>query len=433
MPSRSRRALLQTLAGTATVFAGCQSDIQSTTTRTTTSTTSTSTTTNTSSTTTTEETNPEAIGGDLGSLPEIVWPLPDRGPSNSAYLPTGPSFGTEPGVGWKFAPMNPDEGHYSPQYLQPVVAGDTIYAVNALKYGANVAQPDNQYLRAISTAGEERWTVSLSAGDSTPVPSLPAIHDDFLLLGLSQTLRARERSTGEVAWTVDIGESIHTIVPTSQRIVVRGSRAIVAVANDDTQWTVPYEVYPSAIAVGSDTVFVGSSKRLSALDPATGKIRWREDLPAVSDGWGVSSLVAVPGGVLVRQNSGHVYAYTKAGVEVWRTHGLDDNFATDGTFLYAGKAGGIRSFRVANGEVVWERTCDEISGCVEAIDVLDIAATEDSVIAALGDGLVVSLDARTGSVQWATKTPFTIESLAITGNGIYGVGDIDDPMIQLTA
>jgi len=99
-------------------------------------------------------------------------------------------------------------------------------------------------------------------------------------------------------------------------------------------------------------MFVGSSKRISALDPTTGKIRWREDLAVVTDGWGVSSLVAVPGGVLARQNSGHVYAYTKAGVEVWRTHGLDDNFTTDGTSLYAGNGGSIRSLRVANGEVV---------------------------------------------------------------------------------
>jgi len=275
--------------------------------------------------------------------------------------------------------------------------------------------------------------VAVSAGDSTPVPSLPVIHDEFVLLGLDQVLGAYERSTGDTAWTVDIGEGIHTIVPTPQRIVVRASRAIVAVVNGDKQWTVPYKVYPSAMAVASDTVFVGSSKRISALDSATGKIRWREDLPAVTDGWGVSSLVAVPGGVLARQNSGHVYAYTKAGVEVWRTHGLDDNFATDGTSLYASNSGSIRSLRVANGEVVWERTCDKISGCAGAIDVLDIAATEDNVIAALEDGLVVGLDAHTGSVRWATQAPISIEGLAITGNAIYGVGDIDDPMIKLTA
>jgi outer membrane protein assembly factor BamB len=363
----------------------------------------------------------------------MVWPIADRGPSNCAYLPAGPGFGKAPGVDWELAPINPDEDHYSPRYLQPVIAGDTIYAVNALIYGTNVAQPDNQYLHAVGTAGEKRWTVDLSAGDSTPVPSPPAIHDEFVLLGLDQVLGAYERSTGDIAWTADIGEGIHTIVPTSERIVVRARRAIVAVVNGDKQWTVPYKVYPSAMALGPDTVFVGSSKRISALDPATGKIRWREDLPAVSNGWGVSSLVAVPGGVLTRQNSGHVYAYTKKGEEVWRTHGLDDNFATDGSSLYAGNAGSIRSLRIANGEVVWERTCDEISGCEGTIDVLDIAATEDIVIATFENGLIVEFDARTGSVQWATQAPITIEGLAITGNAIYGVGDIDDPMTRLTA
>ncbi|WP_336022673.1 PQQ-binding-like beta-propeller repeat protein [Halobellus salinisoli] len=329
--------------------------------------------------------------------------------------------------------MNPNGDHYSPRYLQPVIAEDTIYAVNALTYGANVALPENQYLRAVSTAGEERWTVTLSAGDSTPVPSLPAIRDDLVLLGLDQILRAYERSTGETAWTVDIDEGIHTIVPTSQRIVVRGSRAIIAVASGDKQWTVPYEVYPSAMAVAQDTVFVGSSKRISALDPATGKIQWREDLPSVTDGWGVSSLVVVPGGVLARQNSGHVYAYTKTGVKVWQASEIDDNFATDGTSLYAGGAGSIRSIRVANGEIAWERTCDEISGCGGTINVLDVTATEDGVIAALEDGFIVGLDACTGSVQWVTQAPITIESLAITDNAIFGVGDLDDPMIQLTA
>jgi outer membrane protein assembly factor BamB len=381
----------------------------------------------------TEEPKAGGIGGDPDSLPEMVWPLPDRGPSNSAYLPVGPNFDKAPAVSWEFAPIHPDEDYYSPQYLHPVIAGDTIYAVNALVYGTNVARPDKQYLRAVSADSKERWTVGISAGDSTPVPSQPAIYDEFVLLGLEQDLRAYERSTGDTAWTVGVDEDIHTIVPTSQRIIVRASRAIVAVADRTIQWTVPYEEYPSAMAISPDTVFIGSSKRISALDPATGKIRWREDLPAVSDGWGVSSLVAVPGGVLARQHSGHVYAYTTAGVEVWRTSGIDDNFATDGTFLYAGKAGSIRALRVANRETVWERTCDDISGCTGAVDVLDIAVTENSVIAALENGLVVNLDARTGSSRWIKQVPITIQGLAITDSAIYGIGDMDDPIIQFTA
>lgn len=427
MSSPPRRAFLQALVGTTVALAGCQSNNEPTTTA------STSSNTRTETPTPTEEPDPEAIGGGFDSLPSVVWPVSDRGPSNSAYLPAGPEFTKAPDVGWELTPTNPDEDHYSPRYLQPVIAGDTIYAVNALVYGTNVPQPDNHYLHAVSTTGARNWEMTVSAGDSTSVPSFPAIYNEFVLLGLEQVLRAYERPTGDTAWTVDIDEGIRTIVPTSQRIFVRAGRAIVAVANRDKQWTVPYEEYPSAMAIGQDTVFVGSSKRISAIEPPTGEIRWREDLPAVSGGWAVSSLVAVPGGVLARQNSGHVYAYTREGVEVWRTQGLDDAFATDGTYLYVGAAGSIRSFQVADGERAWERTCGEIPGCEEARTVLDIVVTDDIVVAALEDGLVVSLDARTGSVRWTTQTPITIEGLASTGNAIYGVGDIDDPMIQLSA
>jgi len=432
MPSRSRRALLQALACTATALAGCQSDTGSVTTppTATTETTTSPTATTTTVRTTTEGSESGAIGGDFESLPVQAWPLPDRGPSNSAYLPDGPRFGTTPRVDWELAPTNPDDDTYSPRYLQPVVAGGTIYAVNALVYGTNVARPDDQLLRAVNTDGEERWTAPVSAGDSTPVPSLLALHDEDVLLGLDQVLRAYDRSNGDTAWTVDIDDGIHRIVPTPQRLVVRGHRSIVAVADGDTQWTLPYEMYPSAMAVGPDTVFAGSSKRISALDPATGEIRWREDLPDVADGWGVSSLIALPGGVLARQQSGHVYAYTDAGVEVWRTQGIADNFATDGSSLYVSTAGTVRSLRVANGEVVWERTCDEISNCTGA-KVSDVTATDDDVVAAFDDGVVVGLDARTGDLRWTIQTPITVEGLALTDDAIYAVGDIDEPMIRL--
>jgi len=46
--------------------------------------------------------------------------------------------------------------------------------------------------------------------------------------------------------------------------------------------------------------------------------------------------------------------------------------------------------------------------------------------------LLVRLDARTGTVQWATQALLTIESLALTGTALYGVGGTDDPMIQFT-
>ncbi|MDS0222128.1 PQQ-like beta-propeller repeat protein [Haloarcula sp. S1AR25-5A] len=433
MPSHSRRALLLTLAGTASTLAGCQSDIWSATNQTTPSTASGSTgTTATPTTRTPEEPPQEGIGGDLKDRPETVWPTPDRGPSNAAYLPAGPDFEAPPSTAWELAPVNPDEDHYSPRYLQPVVDGETLYVVNAVIYGTNVALPETQYLRAVNTSGEERWTAPLSAGDSAPVPSLPAVHEEFVLVGLDQVLGAYDRATGDTVWTVAIDGGVHSITPTTQRVIIRASRAIVAVADGEKQWTVPFETYPSAMAVGPETVFVGSSKRISALDPATGKRRWREDLPAVDGGWGVSSVLAVPGGVVVRQNSGHVYAFSSAGEAVWRTQRRNGGFATDGRSLYASDADSIRSLRVADGSVIWERTCDEIPGCDGTIAVRDIAATADTVIASLADGLVVGLAARTGSVQWTTQAPITIDGIALTGTAIYGVGDIDDPLLQLT-
>lgn len=434
MPSITRRRLLQTLAGSMAALTGCQNDAGSGTIRRTSTEPSPSdvVTTSSAARTTASSTRPEpdAIGGAPALSPELAWPLPDRDPSNSSYLPTGPAFEQAPGVTWELTPLNPDESRYDPHIRAPTVADDTVYVVNAVTYGTNVVRPESQYLRAVSAAGETRWTRTLSTGDGTPIPSSPAIRGDVVLLGLDRTLRAYDRLTGDTTWTIDVDEGIHAILPTSNRIFIRANRAVVAVDTDETLWRVPYRVYPGAIAVGSDTVFVGLKQSLSALDPASGSVRWRQELPAGLDSREVTSLVAIAGGVLLRQASGRVSAYTETGAEVWHKYGLDTPVATDGTYMYATSAGSVRALRVTNGQSVWERRCDRIAACPGAV--LDIAATDDSVIVAFAEGVLASLHAETGRVEWTISTPITVRGLALTDTGIYATGDVDDPMIKLT-
>lgn len=434
---RRRQLLTSALAGSL-FLAGCQqrdTDAR-TTTIPTTSPTASATRPTESTTIETETTTPSApseatIGGNPGPLPDSVWPQPYRSPSKTAYLPSGPGISSAPRIDWSRTPAADDP--YSPVFTPPVIVDEELYTVQALVFGPEVPQPEKHYLKAFSSDGDERWSAPLTANDdSTPVPTFPAIHGDNILVGVDKEVQAFGRETSDLAWTVGVEDSVEGLIPTSERVYVRAGRSISAIIADRMSWTTPFEEYPGTIAVGSDAMFVTTSRRLHRLDPASGRFRWTQELPAVDGGWAVNRLLAVPGGVLARQYSGHLYAYTARGKEVWRTSGIADALATDGTTVFAGTTGSVRALRVADGEHLWERRCEEIPGCEGGREPLSLAATADTVYVPLEDQSLAALDRRDGSVRWSRSTPEMVERIALTADAVYAVGGRLDPIIRFS-
>lgn len=431
MSARSRRALLQALAGTAAALAGCQSDGETTTTRTTTTTTTTTTSTTTETATTSEEPEPSAIGGDPGPLPDLVWPHPQRAASKTAYLPAGPGITHAPAVDWAKKPTWDESGH-TPVYSPPVVVDDEVYTVLELRFGPQQPAPEEHYLEASMADGSKRWRAPLAAPDnSTPVPTPPAVHGAVVLVGVDQAVQAVDRETGDLAWRVAVEDSVAGVTPAGERIYVRAHRSVAAIEGQTVAWRTPFEEYPGALAVGADALFVATTRRLHLLDRSTGRVQWTKALPAVEGGWAVDQLLAVPGGVIARQNSGDLYAYTADGREVWRTNGIKGAIATDGTTLYVGTSESIRALRVHDGEERWERTCSAMGGCANGGQPLSLVATDDTVYAPLARERLAALTTSDGAVRWHRTTPEWVERLALTEDAIYGVGDsVTDQLVR---
>jgi outer membrane protein assembly factor BamB len=142
----------------------------------------------------------------------------------------------------------------STKVSSPVVAGGLVF----------VAVPGEHRVVALDAAsGQLRW--SFTAGG--PVDSPPTIHDGLALFGSSD---------GWVyALTADVGELVwrRRAAPEDKRIVARG--------HIESAWPVP-----GSVVVANGTLYCSAGRHsevdggimLSALDPATGDVRWEQQI-----------------------------------------------------------------------------------------------------------------------------------------------------------
>jgi len=181
MPRDSRRALLTLLgSGTVALLAGCQTD----------SPTETSSQGSTRSVSSAEISTPTVSETETGtetetatdsptqlpaladcaavSRPEAAWPVPRRSPARDGYVADPDGFETAPAAVWEAEPSAPDDGHASPEYGQPVVAGDGLYVTKQLHRGPEHRMDGN--VHALDTrTGERRWSSERLWSPSYPV------------------------------------------------------------------------------------------------------------------------------------------------------------------------------------------------------------------------------------------------------------------------
>lgn len=440
MPSRSRRALLQSIGATGiSLLAGCNTASEETpaTTAGTTPESATETPTPTESETTeTESETPAEIAGGPGPLPEAVWPLPHRGPTNGAYLPDGPVIDAEPVIDWQVEPsVPPDEDHNAPEFTAAVIADGRVYTVNRLRVTPEIQRPEAHFLRAFdTTTGEEVWEYTIEHGSGRDIPTWPAVGDGVVFVGQEDRLYAVGLASGTEAWSRTFAEPIDAIYPSRAWTYVQAHHSIVALAADTEQrWSKEFESVPDTLATGTDTMYVTVSRQLFALDPPTGDVRWNKPLPAVGDGDAVKDLVAVEGGVFALQHSGDLYAYDTSGTRVWRSDARYQSIATDGERLYAGSEGLLRALAVGTGRPVWEVACEDVAECEADSTFRKPVVTEGAVYTSLPSGRLIAVRPTEGTIRWGLDTTMDVMHLSLGPDGIYTGGGELDPLVKLQA
>lgn len=427
MSSIHRRTLLRSLGPIAgALFAGCSTSTNETAE-------GPPTPSPTKSPTATETQTGTALTGGAGPLPEKSWPLPHRGITNGGYLPGGPLFKTEPEVDWQVVPSTPPDQSFSPDFTVPVINDDRLYTVNRLWFGPNEEGPDQHFLRAYDTAtGDELWEFTIPAESGRDIPTRPAIGDDVVLVGQGQRLHAVGIAEGVEQWSRELDESIEAVYPTRDQTFVKTNRSVVALNSDAAHaWTKKFEAFPETLAQGTANLYVTVSRRLLALDPTTGDVRWSQMLPAVDGGYAAKNLITVADGVFALQHSGDLYAFSKTGRQVWQADDQYGSLSTDGSRLYATAEDILRAFAVTTGDRLWELRCEDVKDCNSSGSFRKPVVTDSALYASHSSGRLVAVRPNNGTVLWSLEAPTDFDNLSLGPDAIYGVGFEFDPLVKL--
>ncbi|GAA2455115.1 hypothetical protein GCM10010405_43910 [Streptomyces macrosporus] len=164
------------------------------------------------------------------------------------------------------------------------------------------------------------------------------------------------------------------------------------------------------IAVTADVLYVAGAKAVTAVDVHDGRVLWSVDRDAVTDAplWDkpvaeqrAPTLTAVDEGVVVVRLKDVCLLDGRTGSVVWRTASpeyLIGPAAVDGTLVVTTTASGCRAWHRATGEALWSQ---EVT--LHPNNVGPAAVAQDSVYLGTGDGALVALESRTGTLLWRTS------------------------------
>jgi outer membrane protein assembly factor BamB len=264
----------------------------------------------------------------------------------------------------------------------PVVADGVVFA------GAQ----DGLLFAASTASGEERWRVELGPGSVANLP-LPAVADGVVYAGGGEgILLAVDAASGQERWRLTVGgEAVGApsvsgglVFVTAAADIGGGNAELVAVdaANGTERWRVAVGNQPlhAAPATDGELVYIpgqGESEMaaLLALEAASGVERWRYD----TGGFVIGIPATAEGRVFVATNHALVGLDTATGQEMWRVEDVESGLSAPPP-------------AVADGVVY-----------VFAGRVDPIANTEN--------GVVVAVEAASGSERWRYDTGFAPSQL----------------------
>ena len=243
------------------------------------------------------------------------------------------------------------------------------------------------------------------------------------------------------AWKGETGDAaghlFHPQADGDDLFAAGGSRvARFAVASGNPVWREDTGVRLSAGAgVGEGLVLAGGAKgELLALDPASGKVRWKATLSSEVTG----QLLAVADTVIARTGDGRVHGLAAAdGSRKWlytRTlpalslRGSGGMTARDDV-VYAGFPGGkLVALDAGNGAQLWEATVALPRGATELERVADVmgAPVVDAlqVCAVAYQGRLACFDRRNGALRWARDISSN-SGLSMDARNLYLTDDKD--------
>ncbi|HWU75824.1 MAG TPA: outer membrane protein assembly factor BamB [Rhodanobacter sp.] len=193
-------------------------------------------------------------------------------------------------------------------------------------------------------------------------------------------------------------------------------------------------MYAGGPAVSGDLLAVGTlDGHVYGVNAKDGSPRWEAEL----DTEVLTSPLIVDDQVMVRGGDGRIYAldaatgkrrwvYDQGSVPLLSVRGNGPMLAANGVLFFGSDDGKLIALRLDNGAKLWEQRLGSGEGSTE-IDRLDdvdgaIALDGRTLYAAGYHGHLMAMDGPSGRPLWSH--PFsTFDSLALSGNAIYGVDD----------
>lgn len=318
----------------------------------------------------------------------------------------------------------------------PVASSPTVVSLpgDGMDSVAVVGGTDGTVVALNGTSGERYWETDLD-GAIEGAPAYAELtlggsaDNGTVFVGSSDgDITALDAGTGARYWQFDTGGAVHSSPTVGDGTVFVGSTAgavygLDAVTGDpewrfDTGGSVRSSAAVSQVAVGSDaserqTVFVGSSEGLHAVDGPTGEQRW---LLEMSSGIQSAPTVAdVPASAERHAGAGPTAS------------GPQTTDETDGQTVFAAGANGVLyALDPATGETRWFENLALGIQSSPTVGNASAGGERRSVFVGGTDGTVYALDTATGERDWSFDTSDWVVSSPTVADGTVFVGSGDD-------
>jgi eukaryotic-like serine/threonine-protein kinase len=315
--------------------------------------------------------------------------------------------------------------------VRRIVRSVVVLSLLAL-VGCGGGQPPGQLIGLDARTGRVRWRHSV--GNASALVRWR----DRMIGAERDGLVALDSRSGHVVWRTSAPltsppDSPSGVLLAGDVVVQGGSRSIIGFAADTGRrlWTHPIPgvaIVSLSGDAGGVYARLDRSWSLLALDPLTGRTRWKVDVGACADSRTPCSLFALGGHDIV--SAGDLTVATETSTE--RLVGLDARTGatrweqpiagtiqvSDGLLIVrASRAGVLVAVDPTTGGERWRSA---------GSDVFASAVDDGTVLVGRGDGMLVALDSRTGTMRWQQRVERPRYSYGVAaGDGLAVVATFD--------
>ncbi len=193
-------------------------------------------------------------------------------------------------------------------------------------------------------------------------------------------------------------------------------------------WSSPTDPVYSSPVIANGHLYVATPAGLSAINPATGAVLWKNTLA----GSFYSSPTVAGSSVYVASNAGGVYAVNTAGTKLWGVlTTIDFAYASPvvvGGVVYIGSTTGtMYALNATTGATLW-------SNATSGEAIYSTAAVVDGIVyVGSYSGNIYALSASNGALIWSYASTSQIRGTPVVVNGVVYVGSFDSNFYALVA